>query len=168
MAGVVGGLEQTIIMRHTAHWWWWNHHFIFVAFIRPLFYLSSLRNLPCSCFLFVRLLFLSGFIDVPLPGDHCFDGLLDWPAVDLLVLEQQYCKGTGGEKKTVRKQQKRMVGDGPTFSEKVLYGRSIGCVFAFSSSASPYDQLFWIWKHNTDIYHIISWYCKKYLVKIND
>lgn len=34
-----------------------------------------------------------------------------------------------------------------TFSEKVLYGLSIGWVLAFSSSASPYDQLFWIWKH---------------------
>lgn len=31
-----------------------------------------------------------------------------------------------------------------TFSEKVLYGLSIGWVFAFSSSTSPYDQLFWI------------------------
>lgn len=60
------------------------------------YYLSSLRNLPGGCFLFVRLLFLSGFIDVPLPGDHGLDGLLDWPAVDLLVLEQQR-QGSWGE-----------------------------------------------------------------------
>lgn len=31
-----------------------------------------------------------------------------------------------------------------TFSENVLYGRSMGWVFEFSSNISPYVQLFWI------------------------
>lgn len=57
-------------------------------FFLLLSYLSSLGDLPGNCLLFVRLLFLSGFVQVPLPGDHGFDGLLDWPAVDLLVLDQ--------------------------------------------------------------------------------
>lgn len=42
-----------------------------------------------------------------------------------------------------------------TFSEKVLYGRSMGWVLAFSSRTSPYVQLFWIWKMKTKVWKSI-------------
>lgn len=65
-------------------------------------YLSSLWDFPCSCLLLLRLFFISGFIDVPLPCNHGFYWLFDWPTVDLFVLPGgkvgSYCrqKNAGG------------------------------------------------------------------------
>lgn len=74
-------------------------------------YLSSLWDFPWCCFLFVQLLFLPGFIDVPLPRDHGFNRLFDGPPVDLLVLarEQSRRLKAVGMRITQRKVQNQMV-----------------------------------------------------------
>lgn len=59
------------------------------CFHLTVLYLSSLWDFPWCCFLFVQLLFLSGFINVPLPRDHGFNWLFDGPPVDLLVLARK-------------------------------------------------------------------------------
>lgn len=55
----------------------------------PKWYLSSLRYLSRSCLLLLWLLFLSGFLYVPFPGQHGFNGLFDRPTVDLFVLKEK-------------------------------------------------------------------------------
>lgn len=51
-----------------------------------LSYLSSLGDLACGSFLLYFSLPVPGFLQGPLPGQHGFDGLFDWPTINLLVL----------------------------------------------------------------------------------
>lgn len=48
--------------------------------------LSSLWDFSRSCLLLLWLFFISGFINVPLPCNHGFYRLFDWPAVNFFVL----------------------------------------------------------------------------------
>lgn len=51
-------------------------------------YLSSLWDFPWRRLLLIWLVFFSCFIYVPLPCNHGFDWLFDWPTIDLFVLPE--------------------------------------------------------------------------------
>lgn len=52
-------------------------------------YLSCLRDFSRGRLLLLWLLLLSGLVQIPLPCKHGFDGLFDWPAVNLFVLPEE-------------------------------------------------------------------------------
>lgn len=117
-------------------------------------YLSSLRDLPCGLHLHFISFSISGFLQSPFPSQHGLDGLFNGPAIDLLILKRDDTRVgltfilPSEPKMQTQKDGKTSIKEKEiqTFSEKVLYGRSMGWVLPFSSKTSPYVQLFWILK----------------------
>lgn len=144
MAWIIGRLKQK---NHTLYCTTNN----LIKYLRgqPAAYLRSLGDFSWCCLLLLRLFFFSCFLDVPFPRNHGFDRFFDWPSVDLFVLREKSVRAEAKTRETARSDAQHVCE--LTFSENVLYGRSMGWVLAFSSSVSPYDQLFWIWNIHVQI-----------------